>query len=170
MSSEVSSEASPRGYVLGVEEGEHLVRSGAAANPGDGKALASGGSVCIKADPRTGSHGMSLGTQHVPQGVGIRVHRHHATDEVLYILEGRGIGILGDTRMPIQKGSTIFIPKGTWHGIENPDGALELLWVVTPPGLEALFRAIGSAPGAPAKQFSLAELNEVARSHAQEFR
>ncbi len=161
---------SSQGYILGAGEGEHLIRSAAAANPSDGTAPAGGGAICIKADPRTGSNGMSLGTQHVPAGVGIRVHRHHNSDEVLFVLAGNGSAILGDVRTPIAKGSAIFIPKGTWHGIENPDGALELLWVVTPPGLEGLFRAMGSAPGAPTKQLSLEQLNELARAHAQEFR
>ena len=161
---------SSQGYVLGPGEGEQLIRSGAATSPSAGAAVPDGGSVCIKVDPRTGSSSMSLGTQRVPVGVGIRVHRHHVSDEVLFVLDGSGIGILGESRTPLVKGSAVFIPKGTWHGIENPDSALELLWIVTPPGLEALFRDMGSAPGAPPKQLTLEQLNEIARRHAQEFR
>jgi mannose-6-phosphate isomerase-like protein (cupin superfamily) len=113
---------------------------------------------------------MSLGTQQVPTGVGIRVHRHYSADEVLFVLEGTGFGIVGDTRTPIAKGSAIYIPKGVWHGIENPDSELILLWVVTPPGLEELFREIGSAPGAPPKRLTLEQLNEIAQKHEQEFK
>jgi mannose-6-phosphate isomerase-like protein (cupin superfamily) len=161
---------SSQGYVLGATEGERLVRSGAAANPSGGVLIPGGGVVCIKADPRTGSNDMSVGTQHLPSGVGIRVHRHHKSNEVLQVLAGSGIGILGDRRIPIAKGSTIFVPKGTWHGIENSEGELELLWVITPPGLEELFRDMGSAPGAPPKHLTLKQLNEIARRHDQEFR
>jgi mannose-6-phosphate isomerase-like protein (cupin superfamily) len=158
-----------QGYVLSAAEGEHLIRSGAAGMSG-GASNPIGGTVCIKVDPSRGSNGMSLGTQHVPLGVGIRVHQHHIIDEVLVVLEGTGIGILDDTRTPIAKGSAIYIPKGVWHGIENPDSELVLLWVVTPPGLEALFRDIGSSPGAPLKHFSPVELNEIAQKHHQKFR
>jgi mannose-6-phosphate isomerase-like protein (cupin superfamily) len=161
---------SSQAYVLDACEGEQLVRSAAAANPSGGVAIPAGGVVCIKADPRSGSNNMSVGTQHVPPGVGIRVHRHHRADEVLYVLEGTGIAILGERRMRIAKGSTMFIPKGTWHGIENSDGELELLWMVSPPGLEKLFRAMGSSPGTPPKHLTLEELNEIARRHDQEFR
>lgn len=158
-----------QGYVLGATEGEHLIRSGAAGISG-GASNPVGGIVCIKVDPSKGSTGMSLGTQRVPIGVGIRVHRHHVIDEVLFVLEGTGIGILGDTRMPIAKNSTIYIPKGVWHGIENPDSDLTLLWVASPPGLEALFRDISSAPGAPPKNFTPVQLKEIAQKHQQEFR
>jgi quercetin dioxygenase-like cupin family protein len=161
---------SSRAYVLSPHEGETVIRSGAAANPSDGTPIPAGGSVCIKADPRTGSDGLSLGTQHLPTGIGIRVHRHNLSDEILFVLEGRGFVILDDARTAIGKGSAIFIPKGTWHGIENPDGSLELLWVVTPPGLEGLFREMGSAPGAPPKHLTLEQLNAIGRKHQQEFR
>jgi mannose-6-phosphate isomerase-like protein (cupin superfamily) len=161
---------SSQSYVLDASEGEQLVRSAAAANPSGGAPIPGGGAVCIKADPGSGSSNMSVGTQHVPTGVGIRVHRHHKSDEVIHVLDGTGIVTLGDQRVPIAKGSTLFICKGTWHGFENPDGELELLWVVSPPGLEGYFRDIGSPPGAPPKHVSLAELNEIARRHDQEFR
>jgi hypothetical protein len=56
--------------------------------------------------------------------------------------------------VPIQEGATIFIPKGVWHGIENPDTGLFILWATTPTGQEEFFRAISSRPGEPAKNLS----------------
>jgi mannose-6-phosphate isomerase-like protein (cupin superfamily) len=156
-------------YVVSAQDGEHLYRSAAQAAPGAGT-IPSGGSVCIKVDPRTGSTGLSLGTQHLPTGIGVRVHRHFKADEVLFVLDGTGMVLLDDQRTPIAKGSAIYIPKGVWHGIENPAGPLDLLWVVTPPGLEQLFREIGSPLGAPPKQFSLEQLNDIAQKHEQQFR
>jgi quercetin dioxygenase-like cupin family protein len=156
---------SAQGYVLNPTEGEHLIRSGALTT-----GASSGGSLCIKVDPSRGSNNVSMGTQVVPKGAGIRVHQHNGADEVLFVLEGNGFGILGDTRAPIEKGSAIYVPRGVWHGVENPDSDLALLWVVAPPGLEELFRAISSAPGAPPKQLSLDQLNEIAEKHQQRFR
>jgi len=142
---------STQGYVLGPTEGEHLIRNA--------------GNIFIKIDPNRGSNNMALGTQQLPVGRGIRVHQHQEADEVLFVLEGTGFGILGDRRTPIEKGSAIYIPKGVWHGVENPNSELLLLWVVAPPGLEGFFREVASAPGAPPKQLTREQLNDIARKH-----
>jgi quercetin dioxygenase-like cupin family protein len=147
---------STQGYVLGPSEGEHLIRNA--------------GSIFIKVDPSKGSNNMALGTQQVPRRAGIRVHQHHEADEVLFVLEGTGFAVLGDKRMPIEKGSAIYIPKGVWHGVENPDSELLLLWVMAPPGLEAFFREVASSPGAPPKQLSREQLNEIARKHGMQLK
>ncbi len=145
-----------RGYVIGPAEGEHLIRNA--------------GSIRIKVDPSTGSNNLALGTQQVPIRTGIRVHQHLEADEVLFVLEGVGFGLLDDRRVPIEKGSAIFVPNGAWHGVENPDSELLLLWVVAPPGVEAFFREVSSAPGAPPKQFTPEQLNDIARKHGMQFK
>jgi quercetin dioxygenase-like cupin family protein len=89
---------SPQGYVLGPAEGEHLIRNA--------------GSIFIKVDPTKGSHNMALGTQQLPIGRGIAVHQHREADEALFVLEGTAFGILGDRRIPIEKGSAIYVPRG----------------------------------------------------------
>jgi mannose-6-phosphate isomerase-like protein (cupin superfamily) len=135
---------SGKGYVLGPTEGEHLIR-----NAGD---------LFIKVDPSRDSKYMALGTQQISIRVGIPVHQHNEADEVLFILEGTGFGILGDTRMSVEKGSAIYVPKGVWHGVENPDSELLLLWVVAPTGVEAFFREVSTAAGAPPKQLTHEQL------------
>jgi uncharacterized cupin superfamily protein len=40
---------------------------------------------------------MALGTQQVPIRTGIQVHQHQEADEVLFVLEGTGFGILDGT-------------------------------------------------------------------------
>jgi quercetin dioxygenase-like cupin family protein len=117
--------------VLGPAEGDHLIRNS--------------GSIFIKVDPSKGSKNMALGTQQVSRGIGIAVRQHQEADEMLFVLEDTGFGVLDDTRIPIEKGSVIYIPKGVWHGVENPDSELLLLWVVAPPGLEAFFREVNSS-------------------------
>jgi quercetin dioxygenase-like cupin family protein len=77
---------------------------------------------------------------------------------------------LDDVPHPIEKGGSIFIPKNVWHGFQNPDHELVLLWVVTPPGLEAFFREVATRPGVPPTQRSKDQLNEIARKYATEFR
>jgi quercetin dioxygenase-like cupin family protein len=145
-----------RGYVLGPSEGEDLILRG--------------GSIFIKADPSRGSNGFAMGTQQVQVGVGIPIHRHFQTDEVFYVVEGSGTFILDDASHPIEKGGSIFIPKNAWHGFENADRELLLLWIVAPPGLEALFREVATRPGVPAKSRTKEQLKEIARKYATEYR
>ena len=146
----------PQGYVLGPREGEHLVLRG--------------GDLFIKADPIGGSHGLVMGTQQILLGTGIPVHRHLEMDEAFYVLEGSGVFVLNHERHPIEKGGAIFIPKNAWHGFENADRELVLLWTVAPSGLECFFREVATRPGVPAVQRTKEELNEIARRYGTEFR
>ncbi len=113
---------------------------------------------------------MALGTQQVPPGVGIRIHQHREADEVLFVLYGAGFGILNDIRAPIEKGSAIYIPNGAWHGVENPDSELLLLWVAAPPGVEEFFREVASVPGQPPKHLTAEQLNDIAQKHGMAFK
>jgi mannose-6-phosphate isomerase-like protein (cupin superfamily) len=128
------------GYVLGATDGERMFNSS--------------GEVIVKVDPTRSSHDLSLGTQLVPPGVGIPRHVHAHWDEVIYVLDGGGIVSLDDEQVPLQKGATIFVPKGVWHGFENPETDLFILWLAPSPGQAEFFRAISSRPGEPAKNLS----------------
>ena len=149
-------DAPSKGYVIGPSEGEHLIQRG--------------GSIFIKTDPTQGSTGLAMGTQQVLVGVGIPVHRHVDMDEAFYVIDGAGSFILNDVSHPIQKGDSIFIPKNTWHGFQNPDRELLLLWIVAPPELAAFFREFATHPGALPVQRTKEQMNEVARKHGTEFR
>ena len=112
----------PRGYVVGAREGEHLIH------------FRDGGDIFIKVDPVMGSTDLALGTQQLPKGSGIPVHRHLHDDEAFYVLEGSGAVTLNDVRHSCERGGTVFIPRNTWHGFSSPDQELVLLWIMAPPG------------------------------------
>jgi quercetin dioxygenase-like cupin family protein len=150
--------AAPQGGVLGANEGEHLIH------------FRDRGNVFIKIGTATGSTGLALGTQQVMAGSGIPTHRHLKMDEAFYVLVGGGTLILNDVREPFEKGSSIFIPKNSWHAFENPDHELLLLWVVTPAGLDDFFRETCSPPGAPPKGLTREQVREIARKYDTEFR
>ena len=147
---------SPSGYVLKPDEGEVLRRPN--------------GSVIIKVDPRRGSGRIAMGTQELDARSGIRVHKHDNADEVLYIQKGGATAILGDQRSPVGPGTTIYIPRGVWHGVEGAGPEIQLLWIVSPPGLEGFFREIGAPPGTPVKQLTAAEMEEIGRKHGTRFK
>jgi len=146
------------GYLLADGEGEHLVH------------FRDHGNIFIKASIATGSSKLALGTQQVMAGSGIPVHRHFEMDEAFYVLDGGGTFLLNDRPHPFEKGATIFIPRISWHGFLNPDRELLLLWIVAPTGLDGFFRETCNPPGVPPKQFSRAQINEIARKYATEFR
>ena len=142
--------------MLGPDQGEHLILRG--------------GSIFIKTDPSRGASGLAMGTQQVLHGVGIPIHRHFQMDEVFYVVDGGGTFILDDVPHAVEKSGSIFIPRNTWHGFENPDRELLLLWIVTPPGLDAFFRAVATRPGVPPPTRTKEQLNEIARRYGTEFR
>jgi quercetin dioxygenase-like cupin family protein len=144
------------GYVLHAGEGEVIRRKG--------------NTVTVKVDPKTGSPGMAMGTQALDPGVGIPLHVHEHEDEVLFVDEGRGVAILDGRRKEVGKGDTIFIPHGVWHGVESRGEAVDLLWVVTPPGLEDFFRETGSPTGAPPRALTPAQLEDIGRKHGVRFK
>jgi quercetin dioxygenase-like cupin family protein len=152
----VSSKQPATGYVLGANEGEAIRRKG--------------NTVTVKVDPKSGSPGMAMGTQSLDPGVGIPVHIHEHEDEVLFVHEGRGLAVLGEQRKEVGKGDTIFIPHGVWHGVESRGEAVELLWVVTPPGLEDFFRETGSPASMPPRALTPAQLEDVGRKHGVRFK
>jgi quercetin dioxygenase-like cupin family protein len=144
------------GRVLAAEEGEVLRRPN--------------GKVVIKVDPRTGSARLAMGTQDLLPGAGIRVHRHEHAEEVLFIHQGSGTAILGDGRRTVEPGTTIYIPAGVWHGVENSGKEMQLVWLVSPPGLEGFFREIGAPPESELKVLTPGQMEEIARKHGTVFK
>ena len=150
--------ATPSGYLLAPNEGEHLIH------------FRDRGNIFIKASAASGSTNLAMGTQQVMVGTGIPVHRHFKMDEAFYVLEGSGTFILNDVRHAFDKGASIFIPKNSWHGFENPEHELLVLWIVTPSGLDGFFRETCNVPGGPPKQLSREQIREIARKYDTEFK
>jgi quercetin dioxygenase-like cupin family protein len=150
--------AAPQGYLLGATDGEHLVH------------FRDGGNVVIKVGSATGSDHIALGTQQVPAGAGIPIHRHFRMDEAFYVLDGSGIFALNDAQYSFEKGATIFIPRNAWHGFANPDHELLLLWILAPAGLDGFFRETCNPPGVPPRRLTREQINEIARKYGTEFR
>jgi len=102
---------------------------------------------------RTGFDGLSMGFQTVAPGGRIREHSHGEQVELQICFQGRGRVIVDGVSHPLVPGTACFLGYDVKHEIVN-DSADELvmLWMVTPPGLEKFFEAIGRPrqPGTPA--------------------
>ncbi len=75
----------------------------------------------------------SLAEEVLPVGAAVGRHHHLETEEVYYLLAGRGrMTVAGETR-EVAAGDAIYIPRGAMHALENTgDEAIRLLLVCGP--------------------------------------
>jgi len=72
-----------------------------------------------------------------PGGEGKPGQIHNDQEEAMFILSGNGIAVLNDEKEEIELSpmDTIYIPKGAYHIIKNPNSIpLQLLWILSPAG------------------------------------
>ena len=75
----------------------------------------------------------SLAEEMLPPGAAVGRHHHLETEEVYYILEGRGQMSVGGETREVSAGDAVYIPRGAVHSLENTgDRAIRLLLVCGP--------------------------------------
>jgi quercetin dioxygenase-like cupin family protein/DNA-directed RNA polymerase subunit RPC12/RpoP len=79
----------------------------------------------------------------------LKLHKHPASDELFYIVEGKGQFALGDNKFPVESGSVIYGPADVMHGLVNSgDSNLVLISVQGPKPVKTVFaeKAIVKCP------------------------
>ena len=71
------------------------------------------------------------------------LHIHHKEDEVNYVLEGELTMRCGDRTWECGPGSFVFLPRGVPHAFRPGPSGARMLAIVTPGGLENLYRTVG---------------------------
>lgn len=97
----------------------------------------------------------AMGTQTVAPRAMIREHSHDRNEEVIFVLEGRGIARIEGVDHAIRKGSCVYVAVNERHHFINPhDEPMTFLWVFAPGGLDRFFAEIGRPrrPGEPAPE------------------
>jgi quercetin dioxygenase-like cupin family protein len=145
-----AAENKSKAYILHKDEGEVTMDDQGRTN-------------IIKVSPESGAVHLTVGLELHPKGAGTLVHRHDKTEEILFVHRGSGRAIINNDTINIAEGATLFIPPGTWHGIENPDDSISIFFTTTPQGLEKLFRGIGSPPGVPLKKWTAQQMDSIER-------
>ncbi|HEV7844471.1 MAG TPA: cupin domain-containing protein, partial [Pyrinomonadaceae bacterium] len=75
----------------------------------------------------------SLAEEVLPVGAAVVRHHHLETEEIYYILQGRGRMTIGDEVREVAAGDAVFIPLKQTHALENTgDEAILLLLVCGP--------------------------------------
>ena len=85
-----------------------------------------------------------------PFGAGVPPHVHEHEDEVFYVEAGELEVLLGTETLRLKTGQSAFLPRGVPHAwkVVSAETARFLL-VVTPAGLENLFRELSALPPGP---------------------
>jgi uncharacterized RmlC-like cupin family protein len=83
-----------------------------------------------------------------PHVLAAPLHFHTREDEYNFVLEGRMGALLGDDEVFAEAGTLVFMPRGQWHTFWNAgDQPLRVLLLISPGGLEELFRKLGEPGG-----------------------
>ncbi|MGF7161672.1 mannose-6-phosphate isomerase-like protein (cupin superfamily) [Rhodoligotrophos appendicifer] len=102
------------------------------------------GYVTIKLTPENWDGPFSMGFQIVAVGSHIRKHAHDRNLEVLFVWQGKGRAIVGESEYPMLPGTIIMLPKNVEHMFINEgEEELKLVWTMSPHGLEDFFSQIG---------------------------
>jgi quercetin dioxygenase-like cupin family protein len=81
-----------------------------------------------------------------PHSIAAPLHVHTLEDEYSFVLEGRVWVRLGDDEHVAEVGDLVRKPRGQWHTFWNAaDEPARLLELISPGGLEHLFRTMGTA-------------------------
>lgn len=126
--------------------------------PGAGRRIAlpdRGASATLKAvGSDTGGRLAVVESAPAPGAPGLAMHRHHRSDEALYILEGTVTVRLGARTVRAPAGSFVFVPRDTSHMFWNPGpGPARVLVIFAPAGVERFLEetaaAFAAAQGSP---------------------
>ena len=92
----------------------------------------------------TGFAGLSMGYQTIARGGRIRAHSHGSQVELQICFRGRGRVVVEGVSHPLTPGTACFLGRDVRHELVNEgEEDLVMVWVVSPPGLEDFFPAIG---------------------------
>lgn len=95
----------------------------------------------------------SIGTQTLAPNSFIREHTHPDNEEIIFVIEGRGMARIDGVEHPIEKDSAVYIGRGRRHHFLNPNPEpMTFVVLMMPGGLDNFFAEIGRPrkPGEPA--------------------
>jgi len=102
-----------------------------------------------------GIKGISFCVEDMSPGRKMRIHKHQHNDELIFIHKGEGTLTLDEETVAVKTGDVVFVPRDTWHGLDNT-GKENLLMVFqySPAGFEEYFIENGTQVGMSAKERS----------------
>ncbi|MCB4770197.1 cupin domain-containing protein [Ancylobacter sp. Lp-2] len=98
---------------------------------------------------------LAFGTRTVPPGGHVRELAHQCSEEIVYVLHGRGRAVIDGVEHPMRPGTAFFLGRNRRRIFVNEgDENLVFTWLIVPDGPEDFFRRIGRPrrPGEPAPE------------------
>jgi mannose-6-phosphate isomerase-like protein (cupin superfamily) len=130
-----------KGIVVRASEGIHIL-TGRRQVP-----------IAIKiSKAKHGVETISFCMEEMTPGRKMRVHKHLNNDELIFIHRGEGTLTLGEELIEVKTGDVVFVPRDTWHGLDNTGKEVLLMaFQYSPAGFEEYFIENGTPAGMPAK-------------------
>jgi oxalate decarboxylase/phosphoglucose isomerase-like protein (cupin superfamily) len=89
----------------------------------------------------TDARNFSTGIVQLKPGKGHERHNHPDSEEILYVVSGRGDQTVADDEFAVEPGDVVHIPEGVYHSTVNTGWEpLKLVAVYGPPGPEEVLR------------------------------
>ena len=131
-----------KGIVVRDDEGTHIL-TGRRKVP-----------ITIKiSKAKHGVEGISFCVEDQSPGRKMRIHKHLNNDELIFIHKGEGTLTLDEQSLQVKTGDVAFVPRGTWHGLDNTGNEnLLMIFQYSPAGFEEYFIENGTLAGMPAKE------------------
>lgn len=106
----------------------------------------------------TGGERFSAGVVKLKPGKGHERHTHPDSDEILFVIRGKGEQEVAEQTREIEAGDMVFVPEGVEHGTVNTGWEpLLLLAVYAPPGPEDVLRELPGCEIVPPGELPTAE-------------
>jgi len=100
-----------------------------------------------------GVDGISFCVEDQSPGRKMRIHKHLNNDELIFIHKGEGTITLDEESIEVKTGDVVFVPRGTWHGLDNTGKEnLLMIFQYSPAGFEEYFIENGTIVGTPARE------------------
>jgi mannose-6-phosphate isomerase-like protein (cupin superfamily) len=113
-----------------------------------------------------GVSGISFCVEQMDPGRKMRIHKHLNNDELIFIHQGEGTLTLGDQAIEVKTGAVAFVPRGTWHGLDNTGSEqLQMIFQYSPAGFEEFFIENGTPVGTPTRERSEEDLTMTAEKY-----
>jgi len=101
---------------------------------------------------KNGIDGISFCTEDMTPGRKMRIHKHLNNDELIFIHKGNGTLTLDEQLVEVKTGDVVFVPRDTWHGLDNTGNEnLLMVFQYSPAGFEEYFIENGTPAGMPDK-------------------
>ncbi len=108
--------------------------------PGENRAS---GRVILKASGADTQGAYSLRENTVAPGFLVMPHRHRATDEAWYVIEGELTFLVEQEVVKARAGGFVLVPRGVTHAFANRgQGPAQFIVLFSPPGLELMFEEL----------------------------